>query len=326
MILRRGNTKHRRIAAVGMYDGVHRGHRFLLDYVRLEGQARGLRPAAVTFERHPRALVDPAGAPKTIQTPPSKYAMLARAGADDVIVLDFDDTMRHMSAEAFLKMLKRRWAIDTLVLGFNNRFGHDRPSGIDRYREIGSKVGVEVIAAPEYRGPHGAVSSSVIRRAVEQGRLEDAREMLGRPFALTGTVVAGQRVGRTIGFPTANVAPLGGTAALIPPGGVYSAIAILGRGKRYPAVVNIGRRPTVDTRDNAPLSIEAHLIGFQGNLYGSPIVLSFGRKLRDEKRFDGLAQLKDAIANDVRRVAREAAGHLDDPEVADGAKELDIKF
>lgn len=304
MILHKGNRKERRIAAVGMYDGVHRGHRFLLNYLRLEGEARGLKPAAVTFENHPMSLVRPEQAPRLLQTPEAKFAMLQGAGARDVIVLDFDDAMRRLPAKDFLKMLKRRWAIDTLVLGFNNRFGCDRPDTLAQYREIGEKIGVEVIRAPEFRAVDAPVSSSIIRGLVSEGKMREAEALLGRRYTLTGMVVHGRQLGRTIGFPTANLNIYGKVPLLVPGNGVYVGIAQTADGKRYGSVINVGRRPTVEGRDDAPLSVEAHLQGFDGDLYDSMLTLEFVCKLRDERKFKGLESLKKAIAEDNKEARK----------------------
>lgn len=301
MILRRGNTKRRRIGAVGMYDGVHLGHRFLLDYLRLEANQRGLASAAVTFSDHPLTIVRPDDVPPALSIPEEKYALLEEAGADDVIILKFDSAMRHLTARKFLEMLHKRWAIDALVVGFNNRFGRDRLEGIDQYREIGREIGIDVIEAPEYKGKGSPVSSSIVRQLLADGRLDEANTALGRFYDITGTVVDGRRLGRTLGFPTANVAPEPANAAL-PKFGVYAAVAVTPDGEEHPAVVNIGRRPTVEENAaTAPVTIEAHLIDYAGYLYGSRLTLRFVERLRDEKKFAGIDKLRKALEGDCRK-------------------------
>lgn len=301
MILSRGNTKRRRIAAVGMYDGVHRGHLFLLDYLRLEAEQRGLSPAAVTFRDHPLTVVRPDDAPPLLSSPDDKMARLTEAGADDVIILDFDQKMRHMTARQFLTMLRKRWAIDALVVGFNNRFGRDRIEGIDQYREIGREIGIDILEAPEYKGIGSPVSSSIIRRLLIEGKLDEANTALGRPYSLKGTVVDGRRLGRTLGFPTANVSPEPSNAVL-PAFGVYAAIAVTPDGERHPAVVNIGRRPTVEADpETAPVTIEAHIIDFAGYLYGSLLELQFIARIRDERKFPSVDRLRKALEGDKRK-------------------------
>ncbi len=301
MILTRGNNKRRRIAAVGMYDGVHRGHKFLIDYLRLEAVQRSLAAAAVTFRNHPLTVVRPDAAPPMLSSPDEKMRMLEAAGVDDVIILDFNDKMRHMTAREFLKMLKRRWAIDALVVGFNNRFGRDRLEGIEQYKAIGKEIGIDILEAPEYKGLGAPVSSSIIREHLAQGRLAEANKSLGRHYSIKGVVVDGRRLGRTLGFPTANVAPEPANAAL-PVLGVYAAIVVTPDGVRRPAVVNIGRRPTVEEDpEAAPVTIEAHIINYAGYLYGSTIEIDFISFIREEKKFASVEKLRNALESDKKK-------------------------
>lgn len=300
MIITRGNTRRRRIAAVGMYDGVHRGHRFLIDYLRLEASQRSLTPAAVTFYNHPLTVVRPDDAPALLSAPDDKLQALESIGAEDVIILDFNDKMRHMSARKFLTMLKRRWAIDALVVGFNNRFGHDRLEGIDQYKAIGKEIGIDIMEAPEYKGIGAPVSSSIIRHHLTEGRLKEANEALGCPYSISGQVVDGRRLGRTLGFPTANVNPEPYNL-LLPVGGVYAAVATTPDGVRHPAVVNIGQRPTVEEDpENAPVTVEAHIIDYAGYLYGLKLKLEFIGFLRNEKKFASVDKLSKALEADKK--------------------------
>lgn len=306
-LITKPDTTARRIAAVGMYDGVHLGHRFLIDYLCVEARGRGLRPAAVTFSRHPLSLVRPLEAPALLSTLEERVDALGRAGAQDVILLSFNDKLRRLPAEDFLRLLRRNFGIDTLVLGFNNRLGHDRLEGLDTYRTIGEKVGMEIIAAPEYRGPGAPVSSSVIRRHLAEGRPEEAARLLGKPYSLRGRVVGGNRLGRTLGYATANVEPLD-ASMLIPKPGVYAAWVTTPDGERRPAMVNIGFRPTVsDSASPADLTIEAHILDYNGYLYEEQIEIEFMRYLRAERRFsstDKLARQLDDDAKSVRKLLK----------------------
>lgn len=300
MILTKGNKKRRRIAAVGMYDGVHRGHRFLLDYLKLEASQRGLTPTAVTFRDHPLTIVRPDEAPLLLCSPDEKLRLLTEAGVEDIVILDFNDKMRHFSARRFLSMLHKRWAIDTLIVGFNNRFGHDRVDGIEQYRAIGDEIGIDIIEAPEYKGIASPVSSSIIRSMLGRGDVKGAAEALGHPYILRGTVVDGRHLGRSLGFPTANLSPEPANS-IVPAPGVYVAEAVIPSGEILPAVVNIGHRPTVeDDPEQAPLSIEAHIIDWSGYLYGEHLELNFIGRLRDEKKFDSLDRLRQALRTDCR--------------------------
>lgn len=306
-LITKHDTSRRRIAAIGMYDGVHLGHRFLIDYLGVEARSRGLVPSVVTFSRHPLSIVRPLEVPALLTTLEERVRMLGDAGAEDVIVLAFNDSLRKSTAEEFLRKLKRNYGIEALVLGFNNRFGHDRPENLAQYREIGARAGVDVIAAPEYRGEASPVSSSVIRKHLDNGDMEKAAKALGRPYSLTGEVVDGQKLGRTLGFPTANI-ELMCAESLVPKPGVYAAYVTTPDGERRAAVVNIGYRPTVDASSDEPdghkLSIEAHIIGYTGYIYGEYIRIEFVKYLRQERKFSSAAKLSSQVKDDVEEALK----------------------
>lgn len=294
----------RRIAAVGMYDGVHLGHKFLIEYLRLEAASRGLTPAVITFSRHPLSLLRPLESPGLLTPLDDRLRLLGQAGADDVIMLTFNDSLRRKTAREFLNMLRQSYGIETLVLGFNNRFGHDRPDAFDDYKALGAEIGIEVIAAPEYCGAGAPVSSSVIRHHLLSGKPEKAAESLGQPYRLRGIVTHGQSLGRTIGFPTANVEPTD-KDSLIPKAGAYAAFVTTPDGVRRPAMVNIGFRPTVSDPD-APgrLSIEANIFDFIGYLYDEEVTVEFIRFLRDEKRFPSVEKLTEQLRADAAKARK----------------------
>lgn len=294
------DTSARRIAAVGMYDGVHVGHRFLIDYLAAEARRRGLVPSVVTFSRHPLSVVRPLEAPALLNTLDDRVRLLAEAGAQDVILLSFSESLRRMSAREFLRALHGKFAIEALVLGFNNRFGHDHIESMEQYRAIGAEVGVEVIPAPEYRGLGAPVSSSVIRRHLAECRPDEAARLLGAPYMLRGKVIDGKKLGRTLGFPTANLS-VPAAPQLIPGVGVYAAYVTTPDGVRRLAVVNVGYRPTVsDTCDAArALSIEAHIIDFEGYIYDEEITIEFITYIRGEKTFPTTAKLAAQVKEDI---------------------------
>ncbi len=269
-------------AIVGVFDGVHRGHRHLLEQLRTLAAERGMEPVVVTFDRHPLSVVSPDRVPPAIC---SLEERLQRLGVE-AITLPFTAELRQLTAREFLRLL-RNHGITLLLMGFNNRIGSDRLSGAD-LRSNGE--GVEVLTASAH--PQEGVCSSAVRQAVSQGDMEAAAQLLGSPFSYEATVEHGKQLGRTIGFPTANLQVL--PDRLIPPPGVYA-----GRALDLPCVVNIGHRPTVDS--DGHITIEAHIIGYEGDLYDRPLRVEFLRRLRGEKKFASLDQLKQQIQEDVNQ-------------------------
>lgn len=300
----------RRIATVGTFDGVHRGHAAVLDTLREEGLRRGLQAVAITFARHPLKLIAPERAPLMLTLPKDRDRLIREHG---VLVYEAHLTryVAEFSAERWMQAMHSVHGVEALVLGHDNTFGHDgRSLTREQYHEIGRRVGVEVIDAPKVEG----VSSSAVRRAVAEGRVEDAAAMLGRPFGMYGKVVHGSETGRTIGFPTANLQTLEGMA--VPGGGVYAArVHILPQGsgnsdgseetqqtQPIAAMVNIGTRPTVGP--GLPQTVEAHLLDWSGDLYGRVLRLDFVARLRDERRFGSLDELRRQLEAD-RESARQ---------------------
>ena len=291
-----------RIAVVGMFDGLHAGHRFLLEQLQSEGVDRGLHPLAVTFANHPLEIIAPGRAPLLLSTPDEKSSLFAETGMEAEII-PFDDSLRLTSASDFLHMLAKRYNVQAMMLGFNNRFGHDAPRDFDTYRRLALSHGIEPLQAPELTIGNRHISSSAIRALLAcEGDARTAATMLTRPYSLAGIVAGGRQIGRTIGFPTANIS-LGDARKLIPQTGVYAAVATCRNGMAYPSVVNIGHRPTVEKSDTAPLSVEAHLIGFDGDLYGQKLGLGFIARIRPEQRFPDLEALRCQIQDDVNTAA-----------------------
>lgn len=285
-----------RIAVVGMFDGVHAGHRHLLAHLRREATAYGLKPLVVTFANHPLELIAPEKAPALLSSPDEKLLLLAREGVE-VEILTFDDTLRNTTTEGFLRMLRNRWNVRRMLLGFNNRFGHDAPSDFAEYQRIGCDCGIKIERATEFSSAGSqTVSSSEIRRLILDHNIPGANALLSRRYSLIGKVAHGQAIGRTIGFPTANVVP-SYARKLIPPGGVYAAEALTADGRRYAAMINIGARPTI-CPDGVTPTIEANLIGFDGDLYGSQLALNFIAYMRPERKFPTLAALQAQLSLD----------------------------
>ena len=279
-------------ATIGMFDGVHLGHQYLISKLKEHCD----EAVAVTFTNHPLWVIKGEREPRLLSTPAEKSRMLGALSVRPVL-LPFDEQLRYMTAEEFIRLLAREHGIDRLVLGFNNSIGSDRRTAADD-NALCNATGVEIIRASELPGDV-KVNSSAIREMVAVGDVKQAAALLGRNYAINGTVVHGKKLGRTIGFPTANI-EADSTDKLIPANGVYAADAITTDGHAYRAVVNIGHRPTVDTT-SAPVTIEAHLDGFTGSLYDQHLTLHFLDRLRGERRFSGLDELKAAISNDLNR-------------------------
>ena len=285
------------MAAVGSFDGVHLGHRYLLRVLCSEAQRRGLSAMAVTFRQHPLSVLRPASAPRLLTTLDERLALIEATGVDYCVLLDFTPAMASLSAEEFMsQLLRERYNVRALLMGYDHHIGSDREHSFEHYVEAGKAAGVEVVRAAEYRPESGlAVSSSAVRRAVENGEMEKASLMLGRPYNICGPVAHGRHVGTTLGFPTANI-DTAKQGKVMPRGGVYAAIAEVGD-RRYRAVVNIGSRPTLD--NGSDVTTEAFLLDFDGDLYDREVNLQFVVRMRDEKRFSSLTALRDAIAADA---------------------------
>ena len=291
----------RRVATIGFFDGVHTGHRFLLSQVQRLARERGMGGMAVTFERHPRQVLQADYCPVLLNTPEEKYRHLAESGIDACVMLDFTPQMAQLSARDFMQCyLRERFGVEVLVMGYDHRFGHERHLTLDDYQAIGREVGIDVLQAEAFVAADLTVSSSAIRRLLQGGDVDRANVCLGYPYELTGTVVDGHHVGRDLGYPTANLRPEN-ALKLMPGRGVYAVEALYG-GKVYPAMLNIGFRPTLD--NGAESTIEAHLFGFSGNLYGETLTLRFLHRVRDEQRFPSLDALKRQLAEDAATVCQ----------------------
>lgn len=281
-------------AAIGMFDGVHRGHQALVKSLASAAGAEGLKPAVFTFDRHPKELVAPHETPLLLSTLEQRTRWLKEAGASLVVALKFDENLRKLTAREFLSKLKNDYGVQMLMMGYNHLFGSDRIKDFDEYARIGEKEGIKVIRYEEQRLPgcEESLSSSAIRSLLKRGDIERANEMLGRNYAISGHVEHGQGIGHTIGFPTANIRPAD-HRQLIPADGVYAADCL-----QHRAVVNIGKRPTVAS--DGSNSIEAHIIGFEGDLYGQEIETEFLGRLREERKFPSIQDLKEQIQADCK--------------------------
>lgn len=286
------------MATIGFFDGVHLGHRFLIDEVKAAAAQRGLPSAVITFPTHPRSVLQQAYQPRLLNSFADKLRLLATTGVDYCIVLDFTEALSQLSAEAFLRILATQWRVKGLVIGYDHRFGHDRRDGFEQYVEYGQRWGIEILKAAAFDAGHTAVSSSEIRRLVQEGKVERAAQLLTYAYHISGRIVSGYKVGRTLGFPTANIQP-DDPMQLLPGIGVY-AVWVEVAGQRYKGMLYIGSRPTLD--NGTQLSIEVHILHFSGDIYNDPIRVSFAHFVRGDEKFDSLEALKAQLMRDRETV------------------------
>ena len=286
------------IATIGFFDGVHLGHCHLINMLKKVARERSMQSCVITFDRHPRQVVQPEWCPDMLTTLDEKTQLLKATGIGRCEVLHFDREMASQSARDFmLHTLKERLGVSILVTGYDNRFGHNRSEGFEDYVRYGKEIGIEVIRGEELTVGSHNVSSSSIRRFLKEGNIEDATRCLGHEYQLTGTVVAGEHIGRTIGFPTANIRP-NDSSKLIPANGVY-AVDVWSESEgitRRRAMLNIGTRPTFDGKAT---TIEVHIPGFEGNLYGKTLTIAFISKIREEICFDSPEALVEQLNKDL---------------------------
>ncbi|MBK6670903.1 MAG: bifunctional riboflavin kinase/FAD synthetase [Actinobacteria bacterium] len=288
------------VVTIGVYDGVHLGHRAVLGAVGAEAARRSIASAVVTFDRHPAQILRPDAAPLLLTDIDQKLELLESTGIDDVVVVHFDNETARERPEHFVKrVLVEQLRARLVVVGEDFHFGFQRSGNVELLREAGRDWGFDVIGH-RLVGSDGAaarperqVSSTAIRRALTEGRLADANAMLGRAHELRGTVVTGDQRGRTIGFPTANVAVA--TDLCLPSEGIYAGGLRRADGTELDAAIYLGRRPTFYD-DRAAMVLEVHCLDWSGDLYGEPVAVTFTDRLRGDQRFDSV----DALATQLQ--------------------------
>jgi riboflavin kinase / FMN adenylyltransferase len=279
--------------ALGVFDGVHVGHRAILGAAVAHARATGASALVCTFEPHPLEVLQPDRAPQAITTLDERLELIADCGVDGTVVLTFTRELAAVEPEAFVKdVLVDRLAARQVVVGFNHRFGRGARGDAALLRDLGGRLGFSVDVIEPLSVDGVPVSSTAIRAALGRGELASAERMLGRPYTLPGKVVAGAGRGRTLGFPTANVAP--DRPVLLAPGVYACGTEVAGQAHR--AVVNVGVRPTFG---EDALAVEAYLLDFAGDLYGQTIRLTFMSRIREERRFPNVDALRAQIADDV---------------------------
>ena len=289
------------VATIGFFDGVHLGHRFLIDEMKEIAKARNLPSAVITFPEHPRAVLHADYQPKLLNSFEEKLQQLETTGVDYCIVLDFTIELSRLSAKEFItSILAKSLHVKTLLIGYDHRFGHDRTDGFEQYVTYGKNYGIRVIKASQYSEGEAAVSSSEIRKLLAECRVEEAAHLLTYPYGLRGSIVSGYKVGRKLGFPTANI-QVDEPFKIIPGIGVYAVRVYLNE-QRYKGMLYIGNRPTLDNGDN--ITLEVNILNFSGDIYNNEITVAFIQHVRGDIKFNSLDQLIDQLKKDRETVDR----------------------
>ena len=288
-----------RIATIGFFDGVHRGHRFLFAQLNELAHERHLEPLIFTFDRHPKEVLTGV-CPPMLTTYGERQQLLAHHA--QVRVLPFAD-VQGLTAEQFMRYLKEQEQVEVLLMGYDHCFGSDQLKGFSEYEKVARRVGLHVERAHECLVDSLPVSSTRIRKLLREGQVKQVNRLLGYDYSLSGIVEHGNGIGAQLGFPTANICIQ--SDKLLPMSGVYMAKAqVVNDGETdailYAAVVNIGNNPTVG---NDYVTVEAHLIDYQGDLYEKTLMIAFCDFLRKEKKFASLADLREQIAEDVQSLS-----------------------
>ena len=281
-------------ATIGFFDGVHKGHQFLMERLEKEAVKRGLKSMVITFERHPRQVVQGDWKPELLTELHEKLKLLKATNIDVVVVLRFNRQMAGLSAGEFMQLMHDRLGVRMLLTGYDNRFGHDRTEGFEDYQRYGQELGIEVMGGEALTVGEQNISSSLVRRLLKAGNVEEATRCLGRPYGIGGQVVHGEQIGRTIGFPTANLLP--DDNKLIPQDGVYAVMVDLDNGVRKQGITNIGTRPTFN---GTTRTLETNLLETVGDLYGQRIFIHFIGRLRSEQHFPSADALAEQIQKDI---------------------------
>jgi riboflavin kinase/FMN adenylyltransferase len=293
-------TTERSVITIGAYDGVHLGHRVVIEQVRRRAEEMNAKSVVVTFDRHPASVVRPESAPKLLTSTDQKMELLASTGIDAVVVVPFDEQQAAESPESFVdRVLVRCLQTKVIVVGEDFHFGRHRDGNVDLLRKFGAESDFDVEPVQLVQRLDGVdepVSSTAIRRALAGGDIKRANSMLGRPYEMCGTVFTGDQRGRLLGFPTANVAVPAGMC--LPADGVYAGWYERPNGDVHGCAINLGRRPTFYEHADASL-LEAHLLDVDVELYGETARVKFAHFLRSERKFDGVDALIAQLGQDV---------------------------
>lgn len=288
------------VATIGFFDGVHRGHRFLIDHLVATARDEGLSAMAITFDEHPRKVLNSDFQPQLLSSLPAKLTLLSKTKLDTVAVLHFDQRLAALSARDFMAtILKRQLNVRKLYIGYDHRFGHGRTEGFDDYVKYGRELGIEVIRNHAFILNGVNVSSSVVRSFLHDGEVEMAAQCLGYPYTLQGKVTTGCKEGRKLGYPTANL-DTSRYGQLTPAPGVYAVkVRLQGQVTFRSGMMNIGTRPTFDGDHQ---TLEVHIFNFEGDLYDKELTVSFIHRIRSEQKFPTPKALARQLEIDAKMV------------------------
>src|SRR5438876_8194516 len=287
------------VLTLGVFDGLHLGHQLIMTTVAERARAIGAVPTVITFDPHPRAVLHPESAPPLLQTFDQKIEALGILGIEQTIIIRFTQEFAQIRAEEFLQdVIGERLQAREVYLGRGFAFGHNREGNIDLLKRVSDQLGFHADEVPEVRLRGRRISSSRVREVLAQGKVNLARRMLGRPYGVEGRVVRGDERGHRLGFPTANLVPQN---RVIPLGGVYITATLIDNEWRR-SVTNIGTRPTFETA--AEPIVETHVMNWSGDLYGDVVRVRFLHRLRAEKKFESVEQLRRQIETDIGRAHR----------------------
>ncbi len=287
-------------ATIGFFDGVHRGHQFLVSQLRSDAASHGMESLVVTFRQHPRQVLHKDYIPKLLTTADRKEQLLKATGVDHVAMLDFSTRMAALSAGEFMSFLRDEYNVRRLLIGYDNRFGHNREESFEDYRRHGIALGIDVEEMKALRSGDITVSSSAIRRLLAEGDITAANACLGYRYGFTGLVEHGFGEGRKLGFPTANLHVA--AEQLVPQSGVYAVmVSVEGFSGEYMGMMNIGNRPTFGTFSD---TLEVNIMDFSADIYGRQVQVTFVRRIRDDMKFDSIAQLREQITKDKEVITR----------------------
>lgn len=296
-----GHTTHTlspSVATIGFFDGVHLGHRFLINQIKEIAAKKKMCSSVITFPTHPRQVLQPEFCPQLLSTSDEKLRLLQETSIDHCILLPFTSELSRLSAREFMQLLRTKYNVHALVIGYDHRFGHNRSETFEDYQRYGEELNIHILRADAYTEGEDKVSSSAIRKLLAQGDVSTASTFLGYAYGLEGEVTNGYRMGRKMGFPTANLT-IANPNKLIPHEGVYAVFAHV-NGRKHLGMLNIGHRPTLNNGSN--LSIEVHILNFSENIYHQSIRLELLQFLRPEMKFSSIDQLVNQMKNDKEHI------------------------